>query len=113
MMWHRLVTHWNPYDGRHLVWKLLVLVGAGYVLRHERAARWWLVGMPTLSTLVAMALYTVGGRFLVPCYGALYTLGGLGAAASMLALLRLAIDHQTDQAPPSTDAMPFPTTHEE
>ena len=84
----RIVTHWNPYWGLSLVWKLAAMCG-GVVLLYAAmrygagydAMAFWLIGMPLLSTLVAAALYTTGGRFLVPMYGILSTLGGLGLAA--------------------------------
>lgn len=166
----RIATHWNPYHGRSLLWKALILLGAINVARHflvhksalsissapsprgrtpensalkksdlsnkrvpeksdsnpsdstpsdskndlhvtheldasmsqdaatvvERAHRvsraaavWWL-GIPLLSTIVAMLLYTVGGRFLVPVYGILYTLSGIGVATLWDGLCRFA-----------------------
>ncbi len=107
----RVVTHWNPYTGSSLVWKLLALLGAAWLLgwrpkdsvtgsadsedssgsnRRETPvggapaadlrlpARCWLIGLPLLSTLVSGCLYTTGGRFLVPLYGVLFSLGGIG-----------------------------------
>ena len=81
MAWPKIRTHWNPYHGRSLIWKVLMLLGAVTLLVH---IRWvWpqatvLLGLPILSTLVVVALYTVGGRFLVPLYGVLSIVSGIG-----------------------------------
>ncbi len=83
----RLTTHWNPYSGKSLAWKVLILLGliALFVWRHP--ARWLCVALPLTSTVVAMALYTTGGRFLVPLYGLLFTLSGCGTFFVLSALL--------------------------
>lgn len=74
----RVYTHWNPYSGRALLWKLAILAGLIGVLYHRQPAALWLVGLPLISTMVVAALYSTGGRFLVPLYGVLFTLGGIG-----------------------------------
>lgn len=81
LMMKRVYVHWNPYTGRSAVWKLAFLVGivACIVQRHPLA--WWLVGLLVISTGVTAALYSTGGRFLVPLYGVLYTLAGLGVVS--------------------------------
>jgi hypothetical protein len=76
----RVYVHWNPYTGRSLFWKLAIVLGAVGLLVHRRRAAWWLLGLPLWSTIVVAALYSVGGRFLVPLYGVLFTLAGLGLA---------------------------------
>jgi hypothetical protein len=76
----RAITHWNPYWGRAAVWKLLILLGLIWAVFYAGPNRWWLLGLPALSTIVVMALYETGGRFLVPLYGLLFTLGGLGVS---------------------------------
>jgi hypothetical protein len=42
---------------------------------------WWFLGLPVLSSLCVMLLYETGGRFLVPLYGLMYSLAGIGIAA--------------------------------
>lgn len=74
----RIYTHWNPYSGRALLWKLAILAGLVGVLHQRQPAALWLVGLPLVSTMVVAALYSTGGRFLVPLYGVLFTLGGMG-----------------------------------
>lgn len=73
----RAVVHWNPYHGRSLLWKVAMILGAIVLLRLRSPATWWLLGLPLVSTLVVAALYSTGGRFLVPLYGILFTLAGL------------------------------------
>jgi hypothetical protein len=76
----RIYVHWNPYTGRSLIWRMAILAGAMWlVFRRDRAA-WWLIGLPLTSTLVVAVLYSTGGRFLVPLYGILFVLSGLGVA---------------------------------
>lgn len=92
----RIVTHWNPYYGKSLIWKIAILCGAAMLVR-----RWWihrkqpskgkcyftaisvLIGMPLISTVMVGCLYSVGGRFLVPCFGILNTLVGLAVLLAM------------------------------
>ncbi|MCA9126307.1 MAG: hypothetical protein KDB22_04440 [Planctomycetales bacterium] len=76
----RIRTHWGPYSGPSMLWKLAGLLGAALLLNRRNAASWWLVGLPITSTLVVAVLYATGGRFLVPLYGALFALAGCGAA---------------------------------
>lgn len=77
----RVVTHWNPYTGKSLVWRLLILVGAIYLLAKRRPEAWVLVGLPVMNTILVASLYTTGGRFLVPLYGILFTLSAIGVAS--------------------------------
>ena len=89
----RIATHWNPYFGQSLLWKLAMMAGAAILLYsaskntslHCRDAV-WLVGLPIVSTLVTACLYSVGGRFLVPLYGLLMTLAAVGTASVCLRL---------------------------
>ena len=79
----RVVTHWNPYRGSSLVWRLLILAGAlvmAWLFRTDQRVTCWLIGLPLLSTFLAAVLYTTGGRFLVPLYGLLFMLAGIGVA---------------------------------
>ena len=79
LMVNRVATHWNPSFGRSLVWKILILAGiCRAAVRLPRPVQIWLIGLPLISTLAAALLYTVGGRFLVPLYGLLFTLAGYG-----------------------------------
>lgn len=87
----RVVTHWNPYSGPSLVWKLSAVVGIialffGCERRKLARASFqvWMIGMPLLSTLVAAALYSTGGRFLIPMYGILFSLAGIGVGWAVL-----------------------------
>ncbi|MFN7842544.1 MAG: hypothetical protein ACK5YR_07100 [Pirellula sp.] len=73
----RAVTHWNPYNGKAALWKVLVVMGSIWVVLSYPGLRWWILGLPVVSTLVVMGLYETGGRFLVPLYGHLFMLGGL------------------------------------
>lgn len=74
----RVYTHWNPYTGKSLLWKIATLLGAVIALRYLPRTSVWLIGLPILSTCVVALLYSVGGRFLVPLYGLLFTLSGFG-----------------------------------
>ena len=85
----RVVTHWNPYTGKSLIWRLLILVGAVYLLIKRRPEAWVLVGLPLMNTVLVASLYTTGGRFLVPLYGILFTLSAIGTAVLVESLLKL------------------------
>lgn len=85
----RAINEWNPYTGRALAWKLLALLGLCWLAIVVPRAAWLLGGILLLNTLCVMLLYSVGGRFLVPLYGILYTLAGLGATCVVLATLYL------------------------
>lgn len=89
LAWRRAVSHWNPYSGRALLWKFAIVVGLIWTVINLGQARWWLIGLPVLSTLVTMLLYETGGRFLVPLYGLLFTLSGLGIFAIAMLVGRL------------------------
>ena len=80
---NRIITHWNPYHGRSLLWKLAMLFGVCWLFANRQSECWVLVGLPLLNTCVVMLLYTTGGRFLVPLYGLLYALAGIGIAGSI------------------------------
>jgi hypothetical protein len=84
----RVVTHWNPYTGRSLVWRLLILAGAIYLVVKRRPEAWVLVGLPVMNTVLVASLYTTGGRFLVPLYGILFTLSAIGVASLLELALR-------------------------
>jgi hypothetical protein len=76
----RVVTHWNPYSGKSLVWRLLILAGAVCLIMNRRREAWVLVGLPVMNTVLVASLYTTGGRFLVPLYGILFALSAIGVA---------------------------------
>ncbi len=76
----RLKTHWGPYFGKSLIWRCGMLLGVVVLLMHRRWEAYWLIGIPIISSLTVMCLYETGGRFLVPLYGLLYALAGLGVA---------------------------------
>jgi hypothetical protein len=84
----RLKTHWGPYFGKSLIWKLSILCGFIVLLRHRLREAIWLVGLPVISSLTVMILYETGGRFLVPLYGLLYAVAGIGVAAIIQSLYR-------------------------
>jgi hypothetical protein len=87
----RVVTHWNPYTGKSLVWRLLIVAGAIYLMVQRRPEAWVLVGLPVMNTVLVASLYTTGGRFLVPLYGILFTLSAVGVASLVeFAMARLA-----------------------
>lgn len=83
----RIVNEWNPYHGKALVLKLLAVVGVLWLAVYHRIALLWLLGPLAFNTLVAMATYSAGGRFLVPTYGCLYILAAFGMAAILTRLL--------------------------
>lgn len=80
----RIITHWNPYSGRSLLWKIPMLGGLVWLILHRRQELFVLIGLPLLNTIVVMLLYTTGGRFLVPLYGVLYTLAAIGIAGWLI-----------------------------
>ncbi|MCA9191559.1 MAG: hypothetical protein KDB03_07350 [Planctomycetales bacterium] len=80
LAWKRIITHWNPYSGPSLIWKAMALVGAAVVIRANKRVSCLLLGLPILSTLVVAAIYTTGGRFLIPLYGLLFCLAAIGWA---------------------------------
>jgi hypothetical protein len=92
----RVVTHWNPYTGKSLVWRLLILAGAVYLVSKRRPEAWVLVGLPVMNTVLVASLYTTGGRFLVPLYGILFTLSAIGVAGFVeFAMARFAMKPET------------------
>ncbi len=76
----RIVTHWNPYSGPSLVWKIFAMVGAWTLIRKSPRDAVILVGLPLMNTILIGMLYSTGGRFLVPLYGILFTLAAIGVA---------------------------------
>ena len=90
MAWGRIVTHWNPYSGKSLLWKVAIILGIAWVATRTKKDTWvWLVGLPILSTATVAILYSVGGRFLVPMYGLLFGLAGIGCAWCIALLMQL------------------------
>lgn len=79
----RVWTHWNPYSGPSLVWKIAALIGVVLLVGSRERAGCWLIGFPLVSTLVVAFLYTVGGRFLVPLYGVLFSVAGYAVGRLM------------------------------
>lgn len=74
----RLVTHWGPYWGPSLVWRLAILIGIVRILIDRRREAIWLIGLLIVNTLAVICLYEAGGRFLVPMYGLMYCLASIG-----------------------------------
>ena len=83
LAWARIATHWSPYSGPSLAWKLAALAGGCCLLLRRDRLAWWFLGLPLLSTLLAASLYTTGGRFLVPLYGLLFSLAGYGLSCGI------------------------------
>ncbi len=74
----RVYVHWNPYSGASLLWKIPLILGAIGLIAMRVRASYWLLGLPLTSTVVVAVFYSTGGRFLVPLYGVLFTVAGLG-----------------------------------
>jgi 4-amino-4-deoxy-L-arabinose transferase-like glycosyltransferase len=77
----RLQQHWGPFRGKTLLWRLAMLSGMLWLILARCREAWWFLGLPVLSSLCVMLLYETGGRFLVPLYGLMYSLAGIGIAA--------------------------------
>ena len=82
----RLVTHWGPYFGPSLFWRFGILGGFVALLIHRRQESIWLVGLPLVNTFTVLCLYEAGGRFLVPLYGILYAVAGIGVSCGISAI---------------------------
>jgi 4-amino-4-deoxy-L-arabinose transferase-like glycosyltransferase len=76
----RIVSHWSPFSGTSLLWRLAILAGWLVMVISRRREALWIVGMPLISTIAVALLYETGGRFLVPLYPLLYMTAGLGIA---------------------------------
>ncbi len=85
----RLKTHWGPYFGKSLIWRFGMVLGVVALLMHRRWEANWLLGLPLVSSLTVMCLYETGGRFLVPLYGLLYALAGIGFAFLVTKVIRI------------------------
>ena len=104
LFWYRLVSEWSPYSGRALIWKMAALLGLGVLALLLPRAAFLIVGVLLINSLMVMLLYSVGGRFLVPTYGILYTLAGIGLASPAIALtLRKDASHNQTLEPSDTD----------
>lgn len=82
----RLATHWGPYFGSSLLWRIGVLAGFATLLVHRRRESIWLIGLPLVNTLSILCLYEAGGRFLVPLYGVLYATAAIGVSCSIVTI---------------------------
>lgn len=85
----RIKTHWGPYRGTSLAWRIAILIGGLCLLFQRRREAIWLIGVPLISTCVVAILYETGGRFLVPLYGILYGIAGYGVSQIACFALRL------------------------
>ncbi len=85
----RLKSHWGPYFGKSLLWRIGMILGVIAIIVGRRREALWMLGLPIASSLTVMCLYETGGRFLVPLYGLLYALAGIGFAATMDWLTRI------------------------
>jgi hypothetical protein len=87
----RIATHWGPFFGPSLFWRIGILAGFITLLMHRRRESTWLIGLPIINTLTILCLYETGGRFLVPLYGVLYAVAAIGVCGilgAMVARLR-------------------------
>ncbi len=100
LMGMRLATHWGPYSGKSLIWKLSILLGVVMLLTHSRKQAVWMVGMPIVSSLTVMLLYETGGRFLVPLYASLYATAAFGLTMTGYRLASLASKKTTNHSNP-------------
>lgn len=80
LMAMRVATHWGPFHGTSLMWRLGIVAGWLALLLMRCRERVWILGLPAISTATVAVLYETGGRFLVPLYGILYMTAGLGTA---------------------------------
>ncbi len=85
----RVVTEWNPYNGKSLVFKILAILGCIALFLLDRIALCWIALPLLLNTLLAAGTYSLGGRYLVPSYGCFYLLVFVGVMAVGDGLLRL------------------------
>ncbi len=76
----RVATHWGPFSGTSLLWRLGIATGWLALLLMRRRELIWIFGLPLVSTATVVVLYETGGRFLVPLYAILYMTAGLGTA---------------------------------
>ncbi len=82
----RIATHWGPYFGPSLLWRIGILAGFITLLLHRRRESIWLIGIPLVNTLTILCLYEAGGRFLVPLYGVLYAVAAIGFSSGIGAI---------------------------
>jgi len=88
LMAMRVATHWGPFKGTSLLWRLGIATGWLMLLSMRRPEWVWVLGLPMISTLAVAVLYETGGRFLVPLYAILYMTAGLGIAFAMSLFFR-------------------------
>jgi hypothetical protein len=78
LMVQRVVTEWNPYTGKSLLFKILALVGVTALWLQDRRILLWLTVPLLVNSVVVAGTYSLGGRFLVPTYGCFYLLVSTG-----------------------------------
>ncbi|MDZ4848034.1 MAG: hypothetical protein SGI77_01965 [Pirellulaceae bacterium] len=83
LMTLRIKSHWGPYFGQSLIWRFGMLLGVIALIIYRRREAYWMLGLPFIGTITVMLLYETGGRFLVPLYGLLYALAGIGVAMAI------------------------------
>ena len=74
----RLKNEWNPYHGRALLFRIAAAIGLCWLFVLNRSSAALLGGILIVNSVTVMLLYSVGGRFIVPTYGILYSLAGIG-----------------------------------
>jgi 4-amino-4-deoxy-L-arabinose transferase-like glycosyltransferase len=83
----RIASHWGPYSGASLIWRLGVVAGWLVVFSLRRREAIWILGLPLVSTCTVALLYETGGRFLVPLYSLLYLTAAVGATHCLAAAI--------------------------
>jgi hypothetical protein len=87
LAFQRMKSHWGPYYGASLIWRVAILLGVGLIIvKLRRAAVLWL-GLPIISTLITAISYETGGRFLIPLYGLLYAIAAIGCVGWLALVL--------------------------
>lgn len=94
----RAISLWGPYSGRSLVWKLSFLLGAIWLVIFAPRGAVVYLAFPLMTTVLVMLLYSTGARFLVPCYGVLYSLSGIGVGGG-LAWIRDVVKRRVNSNP--------------
>jgi hypothetical protein len=78
LMAMRVASHWGPFTGTSLLWRVAIVTGWIGLALLRRPERVWILGLPAISTVTIALLYETGGRFLVPLYALLYLTAGIG-----------------------------------
>jgi hypothetical protein len=88
LMAMRVESHWSPFTGTSLLWRIAILMGWLGLALSRRRELIALLGLPVISTCTVAILYETGGRFLVPLYALLYLTAGIGVALAIEGIAR-------------------------